>query len=228
MAFLSPFKSPWLAIFALFFGLHFVGLVLEHRWLLWLSKPFPVLALMAWVITRSPAAAPYSRWLCVGFVFSVMGDVFLMIPHKTLKDILFLLGLVSFLIAHLCYIRAFLLGKPPLKLERLLPPLIGVFIVGAIIFPGLGKMTVPVLVYMAVITSMVWRAGSRIGMADGWRTAQWLGLAGATIFMCSDAMIAWNKFYNPIPGERFLIMATYWIGQLGIAASAMRAPEQSA
>lgn len=228
MADLSSFKNPWFAIFALFFGLHFLGLVIDQNWLLWLSKPFPVLALMAWVWSTAGKQNPYAKWLCVGFVFSVMGDVFLMLHYKPMKDLLFIFGLVSFLTAHLCYIRAFLLGKPPLRLERLLPPLIAVSIMGVIIVPGLGKFTVPVIVYMAVITTMVWRAAARIGHSDGVQKAQVIGLIGAVIFMLSDSLIAWNKFYAPIPNERFFIMATYWLGQLGIAFSSIEAETKDA
>lgn len=214
---------PWLILYAAFFALHFAGLATQQPWLIWLTKPFPVLFLAGWVAVNATKDA-YRTAILAGFLFSVAGDVFLMFhpPARETQKLLFLLGLASFLIAHLCYIRAFLQGKPALRPERLLPPLAAVATMAAVITPGLGPMALPVYVYMAVITTMVWRAAARIGHGGELSHAQWLGFIGACVFMLSDSMIAWNKFASPIPGERYLIMATYWAGQLGIALSARR------
>ena len=48
----------------------------------------------------------YAGFILAGLVFSLAGDVFLMLPSDQ-----FMAGLVSFLIAHLFYIAAFTAGK---------------------------------------------------------------------------------------------------------------------
>jgi len=48
-----------------------------------------------------------------------------------------------------------------------------------------------------------------------------LGLAGAVAFGASDTLIAFDRFAAPIPRVRWPIMVLYWLGQSGIAASAV-------
>jgi uncharacterized membrane protein YhhN len=48
-----------------------------------------------------------------------------------------------------------------------------------------------------------------------------VGLAGAVAFGASDTLIAFDRFSAPIPGARWPIMVLYWLGQAGLAASAV-------
>ena len=91
----------------------------------------------------------------------------------------------------------------------------------AILRPGLGAMAVPVAVYVAVICAMMWRAAARVGSPGTPALAAALGLAGAVSFGASDTLIAFNRFASPIAGVRWPIMILYWLGQAGIAASAV-------
>ena len=43
---------------------------------------------------------------------------------------------------------------------------------------------------------------------------------GALLFVLSDSLIGVNRFVSPFAGANIAIMLTYWLGQLGIAASA--------
>lgn len=36
---------------------------------------------------------------------------------------------------------------------------------------------------------------------------------GAVLFVFSDFILAWNRFVEPIPGQRYLIMVPYYLGQ---------------
>jgi uncharacterized membrane protein YhhN len=75
----------------------------------------------------------------------------------------------------------------------------------------LGDMLVPVLVYVAVITAMVLMA---IRRKDGTNvTSYYTVLTGALLFVASDYMIAWNKFYLPISNSGLWIMLTYAMAQ---------------
>ena len=70
---------------------------------------------------------------------------------------------------------------------------------------------------------MMWRAAARLGSPGTPALAALLGLAGAVAFGASDTLIAFDRFSAPIPGARWPIMALYWVGQCGIAASAVLA-----
>ena len=192
--------------------LYFVGLAAPSPPLCLAVKPFPVLALAAWVVLRCPR--PRGRLTAGGLLLSAVGDVLL-------EAGFFLPGLVAFLAAHLAYLAAFLTADRRPALGRALPFLawgLGAF---ALLRPGLGPMAVPVAVYVAVICTMMWRAAARVGSPGSPALAALLGLAGAVAFGASDTLIAFNRFAEPIPGARWPIMIFYWLGQSGLAASAV-------
>lgn len=192
--------------------LYFVGMATALPALCLATKPFPALALAAWVSFRCPRTL--GRCTAAGLVLSAAGDVLLEIG-------VFLPGLLAFLAAHLAYVAAFLSTDRRPALGRALPFLgwgAGAF---ALLHPGLGPMAVPVAVYVTVICAMMWRAAARVGSPGTPALAATLGVAGALAFGASDTLIAFNRFGNPIPGARWPIMVLYWLGQAGIAASAV-------
>jgi uncharacterized membrane protein YhhN len=173
-------------------------------------KPVPVLALAAWVAMRSTRLD--GRLVAAGLVASAAGDALL--EWGT-----FLPGLVAFLCAHLVYIAAFVAGERRLALPRLLPfAAWGVASFGHL-RAGLGSLVVPVAGYVAVITTMMWRAAARVGSPNVPRKAALLGLAGALSFGASDTLLAVNRFVDPVPGAGWLVIVLYWLGQWGIAGS---------
>jgi uncharacterized membrane protein YhhN len=80
-------------------------------------------------------------------------------------------------------------------------------------------MALPVAVYVCVITLMMWRAAARVGSAHATVAAARAGALGAVAFGASDTLIAFDRFFEPLPAARVPIMVLYWLGQLGIAAS---------
>jgi uncharacterized membrane protein YhhN len=84
-------------------------------------------------------------------------------------------------------------------------------------------MAVPVAAYMAVICTMMWRAAARVGSPRTPALPALLGLAGALSFGASDTLLAVSRFAVPFPGARWPVMVLYWLGQCGIAASAVAA-----
>ncbi|HET8648310.1 MAG TPA: lysoplasmalogenase [Vicinamibacteria bacterium] len=170
-------------------------------------KPLPVLCLAAWVAAsaRTPAA-----WLVVaGLVLSLIADV--------LIETSFLGGLGVFLFAHVAYVAAFLARTSEPRPLLALPFLLWGAFVLARLWPGLGPMRVPVVVYAAVICAMMWRAAATTGTPGGW-----IALAGAVLFAASDTVLAFDRFHRPITGARAPILGLYWAGQLLIALSARR------
>jgi uncharacterized membrane protein YhhN len=177
-----------------------------------LPKPIPALVLAAWVALS--CGRPLGRLTTAGLLLSAAGDVLLETGR-------FLSGLLAFLLAHVAYVAAFVSVTRRPALARALPFVAwggGAF---ALLRPGLGSMTLPVGAYVAVIMTMMWRAAARLGIRGAPAPAALVGLAGAVAFGISDTLIAFDRFDAPIPGVRLPIMLLYWLGQWGIAASAV-------
>lgn len=155
----------------------------------------------------------YRTIILAGLLCSLAGDIFLM-----LRSDKFIHGLVSFLLAHICYILAFSIATPlHLNLFIILP-----FVAyGAIVFfllrPSLGAMKVPVLLYMTMILIMAVTAWNRY-LAFTSHSAR-LAAIGAVIFILSDTLLAWDRFRHPFHLSRLLVGLTYFPAQWLIALS---------
>lgn len=175
------------------------------------SIPAFCLAAMAWIYVPGLTG----KLLFAGFIFSAGGDISLSFAQKSEK--FFLMGLGSFLVAHVLYVIAFA-QNAQYSSEKL--PLIALWVVFAIamavvLYPKLGEMRIPVFAYVAVILAMVI-------VATLWQGARpTLLVAGAVLFMLSDSMIAINKFLKPISWAQYFIMVTYYGGQFLICRAFM-------
>ena len=85
-------------------------------------KPLTTGLIIAIALLISPVVDDtYRLWIVAGLIFSLAGDVFLMLPTDR-----FLAGMIGFFVAHLCYIAAFVsLGGGSTDLRLLLPFVIG-------------------------------------------------------------------------------------------------------
>lgn len=179
-------------------------------------KPLPVLVLLVW--TAHFGRQPYARRIAVGLGFSALGDLLLEISDAT-----FLLGVGAFLLAHVAYVTAFVGAERRPRWALALPfAAWGVFVVG-FLRDGLSAagMLIPVAVYTAVISSMLWRA-TACRVAGTLHSA--MALTGAVLFAASDTLIAVSRFSEVgIPGVSYAIILLYWTGQAAIAASAQSA-----
>jgi len=160
-----------------------------------------------------PDASLYKYAILAGLGFSLVGDIFLMLPLKRV-----IAGLASFLVAHLCYIVAFSAGIR-LGVSGFLPALflLYVIIMFVVLFPHLGKMKLPVLVYELVIVMMAWRAVERWAQIGD--TGALLALAGAILFVISDSVWATNQFVRRYKSAQALILSSYFCAQWLIALS---------
>ena len=176
------------------------------------TKPLPMLCLLLWLW---PPRERYARWVFAGLVLSLLGDVLLEVGPG-----LFLPGLGAFLLAHVSYAAAYLTVTRSPSLTRALPfVLLGV---GASLFlwPGLGRMALPVTAYVAVICMMAWRSAAMVGAEGLARREQWAAFAGALLFAASDGLLSIKLFVRPMPGASYAIMLLYWGAQLCLARSA--------
>lgn len=197
-------------------------------------KPLLLTTLSLWFYLECrPMGSRFSRLVLAGLIFSIGGDTLLMfVEYGPQAEQFFLLGLGSFLAAQVCYAVAFwtypgaksgdIRQKPWLALPFLLY-LLGIL---GMLWAGIpAGMKVPVAVYAAAIVTMAMGAFNLRGLLS---REHFLGLmAGVLLFVLSDSLIAANKFGQPVPYARVLIMSTYLLGQYFIArnAAAIR-PEQ--
>lgn len=187
------------------------------NWLVMATKPLLLLSLTAIFYMHSATAASRFRMLVLAaLIFSWMGDILLMFQQR--QTVFFLAGLVSFLLAHICYILAF--SKTSVhhswSAMKEKPWLILFFIIyGAgfylLIREGLGDLKIPVMLYMAVILLMSLMAVNRFRRVE--LSSFLLVLAGAICFVVSDSLLALNKFVITFAFSSFLIMLTYLAAQ---------------
>jgi len=203
----------WLILALMGAATYLYGLSVHATLLCLLVKPMPVLALLGWLHDAPPGE--YRRWISLGLIFSLVGDVLLAWPGD-----LFVFGLGAFLLAHLAYLKAYLSDcRRPALLPLALALSIGAVLLGILVSNGLGPLLAPVMVYGLVISAMLWRALARLGTEVPKRSA-WLAAAGALFFVFSDSVIGINRFVAPFHAAPYLIIISYWLGQWGITASA--------
>lgn len=178
-------------------------------------KPLTMLCVLILAIQTGGGGAPplYRGLVLAGLLFSLAGDVFLMLPSDR-----FVAGLASFLVAHLLYVAAFASdGAAAGPLLVLLPYAALGLLAYAWLRPGLGRLGVPVAGYVAAIATMTGLATARWLGAPGAATA--LACAGAVLFLLSDALLAANRFRVPFAAAQALILGSYFTGQCLIALS---------
>lgn len=186
---------------------------------IYVFKPLTtVLILLVAVDARGAEDTFYSHAITAGLVCSLAGDIFLMLPSDR-----FVAGLVSFLVAHLLYTLGFVSGMGfGLSWWTLLP----LFVYGVVMFgvlsPHLGRMKLPVSVYMVAILIMAWRAWERWLWAR--QTEALLASLGAMLFLISDSVLALNRFRGRYRGAQALTLSTYFAAQWLIALSVRQAP----
>ena len=172
-----------------------------------------VLILLTACMADASLSSPYQRLILLGLLFSLAGDVFLMLPKDR-----FLFGLVSFLIAHVIYIGAFTSGSGLSCTVWIIGIVLAIGIIMAVLLlPYTGRMKLPVLFYMFIILVMAWQAWERFH-ANG-RTNSLLAAAGATLFVLSDSLLAWNRFRRPFRSAEAIKLVAYFAAQWLIAIS---------
>lgn len=159
---------------------------------------------------------PHRKTLLAALLFSWIGDIILLFTD--IAEIYFILGLVAFLISHIFLCVLFNKQiKSGVKKNRVVfgigSLLIAVYLIGmvAFLFPALGDLKVPVVIYASVISIMLLFAFN--GFLIWGKPANQFVFIGALIFVISDSILAINKFYTPIEKSSFFIMLTYLVAQ---------------
>jgi len=180
------------------------------------------LLLIFFLVSAKGISSPLKKWIGGALLFSWIGDVLLMFVSK--NEIFFLLGLGSFLTAHIFYIFSFQKITRTEKLRRniFLDIITAVYTLSLLFFlkPYLGEMKIPVYAYGCILGTMLGGALRLSALKN--RPAGFSIVFGASLFVISDSMLALNKFYQPFEAAGILIMLTYGLAQLFIVKGAIR------
>lgn len=156
----------------------------------------------------------YKTFIILGLIFSLIGDVFLMLK----KSDFFIQGLSAFLIAHIAYLIS-ITGSIGFQLNYItLIPVIFILIgFSRIIIPKTGNKKNYVMVYSSIVFILLWQAVNRFLFLPNDYTLY--AAVGIMLFVVSDSLLAYNKFVKSFKYAQIIILVTYYSAQLLIALS---------
>ena len=212
-----------LSLFSLYFFylvsiVNLVEQIIKTGWLDMATKPLLMPFLLIYFLSSlEHKNSLLSKLMTGALVFSWIGDVLLMLQGKL--DGMFIYGLAAFLFAHIFYIFSYRTARfEELQSESksfITTRIVFLVFIGVVLIymlhPFLDNLLIPVVIYTVVIITMSIFALLR----RGWTLEKSFIMvySGALLFIMSDAMIAIDKFMNPIVQARLLIMATYIAAQ---------------
>jgi uncharacterized membrane protein YhhN len=187
----------------------------------WVFKPLVLVGLVIAALLMDATQSAEGWWLLAALLLSLVGDVALLSE----SDGRFVLGLGSFLLAHVAFVVAFVhAGMPRGDLALVGLALVGglVLVVAPRVVPAAAReggrpLAGAVTAYMAVIGAMVVAA---------WATGRPLVTLGASVFMVSDAVLAVDRFVRPWRFGSLVVMVTYHVGQVLIVLGLLTAAAQ--
>jgi uncharacterized membrane protein YhhN len=182
-------------------------------------KGLPIALLIIYSASEVRAGDKSRLRFCVliGLLLSMIADLVIMRS--------FLGGLVYFLIAHILYIVGTGIGSAPRSriAAAVAPAFVYLLLMVAILFPRVETgMHIPVMVYSAIITSMLGLATVRAFVTEKSDAAR-LFWFGALLFVISDSTIAANRWrIKDMQYDSLIIMSTYYAGQYFICLGAAK------
>lgn len=191
---------------------HIIGQAGAVQILIDVTKPLLLPFLAGYYVASS--SFPRSFILLTALFACWLGDIALMFTGY--GELWFMTGLVSFLIGHIFFVITYRQFRsesiesgllPVQKIRFSLPVVLAGTGLIVVLYPVLGPLKVPVVIYSTAIIVMVMNAIFRFGRTSS--MSFWLVLAGALMFMASDSLLAINKFMGGIKMSGVLVMATY-------------------
>ncbi len=173
------------------------------------AKPLVMVLLVAAVVAGNPVTA--ATLVAIALTFSAVGDV-LLLPRVDM----FVGGLTAFLLAHMVFVAAFVVGGDGVSM---VPLLLGLGLAVAT-FVLLGQRIIkaaharepalrgPVAVYVVVLCCM---------LVGGFSTGSTVAASGAAFFAASDGVLGWNRFVTRFSYGRIATHVPYHVGQALIA-----------
>jgi len=184
------------AIYSNYFGLTIIYFILK---LLTTS-----LIILMPLLYASVKNSLFAKSIIIGLIFCLIGDFSLLFEHY------FTIGLISFLVGHIFFIRSFTVVNGwhwPLKIGIPLTFIAGILL--CLIYSNLNSFFTPILIYIIVIVIMSWQ-GIFLQLSSSNEVFKSVGYA-VSLFMFSDGILALNKFYIHFSSAGILILSTYWL-----------------
>lgn len=215
-------KSIWILLFFVALVVYIISMQLAHQTVQHICKPLLMpLLMIGFMVSVKAGSTNLRTWIIAALFFSWAGDVLLLFEPK--DKIFFMLGLSSFLLAHIFYIVFFYKNrvKENIKGNPWLMVIVVIYygVLITLLSPYLAEMKWPVRVYGIVISFMFMLAMHMLWIKN--KTAgRWM-MTGAFLFVISDSLLAINKFYQSFEMAGILIILTYGLAQLFIIYGAI-------
>ncbi|SFH50044.1 lysoplasmalogenase [Pedobacter insulae] len=184
------------------------------------TKPLIAFSLFALLVYHTNLKGRFSKRIAAGLLFGLAGDIFLMFEDC------FMYGLLSFLLGHIMYISAFFLDykiNTSINKDHAKNAVLGfgffIILFCGGLWPYLGEMKIPVIIYAIAISAMGIMAFKRFGRVNS--LSYKLIAVGAILFVLSDAFLAINRFAYSFKLSGWIIMATYMAAQYLITFGTM-------
>jgi uncharacterized membrane protein YhhN len=216
-------KTIWIILFLLVLLVDLVAVYLNNESLRFITKPLLMPLLAIYLLLQTNAVNSNLKvWVFLALFFSWAGDIFLLFEERGSN--FFLMGLSAFFAAQVFYIVFFhnIRMREYIRGNALLLLLVIVYysILVSVLSPYLGKMILPVRIYGVVLSFMLMLAMHTM-LGKNKKAALWM-MIGAILFVASDSLLAFNKFFSAFDYAGLVIMLTYGLAQLFITEGAVK------
>jgi len=216
-------KTIWITLFLLVLLVNLIAVYSNSESLQFITKPLLMPLLAIYLLLRTNTNnSNLKGWIFLALFFSWAGDMFLLFEERSSN--FFLWGLSAFFVAQVCYIVFFhnIRMREYIRGNALLLLLVIVYysVLISVLSPYLGKMTLAVRIYGVVLSFMVMLAMHTM-LGKNKRAALWMTM-GAILFVVSDSLLAFNKFFAAFNNAGLIIMLTYGLAQLFITEGAVK------
>ena len=216
-------KTIWITLFLVVLLVNLIAVYSNSESLQFITKPLLMPLLAIYLLLRTNTNnSNLKGWIFLALFFSWAGDIFLLFEERGSN--FFLFGLSAFLVAQVFYIVFFhnIRMREYIRGNALLLLLVIVYysILINVLSPYLGNMKLPVRIYGVVLSFMLMLAMHTM-LGKNKKAALWMTM-GAILFVVSDSLLAFNKFFSPFNNAGVIIMLTYGLAQLFITEGAVR------
>ncbi|MEZ8013069.1 lysoplasmalogenase [Vibrio sp. 10N.222.54.F12] len=176
-----------------------------------LYKVFTFVLLATIALTQS-VVVDFTYWVVAGLAISAIADVLHTVTQKRL------LHFVCFLLAQLCYSKAFWLQLSGEMVWWLFALLLAACIVAFfLLLPRLDKLVFPVVIMGIVLIQLAWASGE-VWLLEP-QLSHAVGFVGCCVLLLSALAYALNFYRSPIKGAYFWVTGSYFLAHALIVAS---------
>jgi uncharacterized membrane protein YhhN len=216
-------KTIWITLFLVVLLVNLIAVYSNSESLQFITKPLLMPLLAIYLLLRTNTNnSNLKGWIFLALFFSWAGDIFLLFEERGSN--FFLFGLSAFLVAQVFYIVFFhnIRMREYIRGNALLLLLVIVYysVLINVLSPYLGNMKLPVRIYGVVLSFMLMLAMHTM-LGKNKKAALWMTM-GAILFVVSDSLLAFNKFFSPFNNAGVVTMLTYGLAQLFITEGAIR------